>query len=1284
MWFTRVRRRILAARADRRRAVLARSFEVLEARRLLASSQIAATPPSFNTSNAGVTYGYTISGANVPQPTTVNLDWASGTTVNTVIGNPIVSTATMTTEGPYVLNASAAQLGTPPPGANDLLVVADPSNIISPADPSKVAALALSRITAVQPTFDNSGGVDYGYTIGIANLPQATTVDLDWASGTTAATVIGSPITSMPTATSVGTYSLTAPPSQLASPPPGARDLLVVADPGNLISSAGPTKVAALALPDLAVTTPAFATNGGLSFGYTISGANLPQATSIALFWAPAQTFDPAADTMAFSTATQTAVGSYGPIVVSAAQLAAQAPPPMGTTYLLVVANPPESENPGGLIVESNKINNVAALTLPVLAVQSIQWHPSTADQWNAPTSDLPKSGANAGGVDIAYTISGANLPQTTPIALYWVDASGNKLSAPITTGDDGAPLVTATAVDAPGHPYSIHVPASQLLVPPPGATGLVVALDPSGSSQFVGPVAMVNQPNASNTFTTNAASILAPYMLNGTEVNPVGAQVNAHDSAEMDATFRPAGGALTLDQARVLLGVTAFNWVQTVSFPRDWTALEFDLPNTNITISQTLDPATGLPLLDQNGNAHLQAIPDIYYNYQANQYESFSDTNKNGKLDSGPPAQPGLPDELPSLAPIGPEPLPASGVLDPLVSGSSGSVPFVVLQTTSQQSGTVQFTRVALPSLGTDPAVWQAPDSAIYYFNAGAELDSAISQHDDTLDFVDVPSFQLLHGSESVSFTTELAGVGSAGAQTWIGDNTNFNWTSNALRMTGSASDPENEIDYWQISNAAYAPAVTSGGVSGVQFSDPAQTAPVLASIGNVNTSPGSTVRLSAAATGSSAGEVVNYALDPGAPVGAAIDSGTGSFSWTVPATEPPGQYPVTVRGTDSANPSLSGTASFMIVVQQPPSLSAVAVTGTYGGTATLKATLTAGGSPLAGKTIAFTLNENGTMTTAGTATTDGNGVATLSGVSLAGFNPGSFTGAVGASFAGDSADLAASASGDLTVSPAQAAVSLSGLLFTYNGTAQTATVTTIPAGLSGASVSYTLNGAPVAAPMQAGRYSVQATLTNPNYTAASVTGTLVINQATTTLAWAPPADITSGSALGDAQLDATASVPGTFTYTPAAGTVLPSGQGQVLSVTFTPADTTDYAPAAGSTTINVLDPPQVVAIASVPSKKGLSAFTVRYSEPLSASSAGDSSLYHVFVAVTKIVKKHKMTVFSKALAIRGVTPSSSADTVTINLAKPFKGMVEVTVQGTITAANGSSSSVDFPMIVK
>jgi len=73
-----------------------------------------------------------------------------------------------------------------------------------------------------------------------------------------------------------------------------------------------------------------------------------------------------------------------------------------------------------------------------------------------------------------------------------------------------------------------------------------------------------------------------------------------------------------------------------------------------------------------------------------------------------------------------------------------------------------------------------------------------------------------------------------------------------------------------------------------------------------------------------------------------------------------------------------------------------------------------------------------------------------------------------------------------------------------------------------------------------------------------------------TPVISWAAPASIVYGTALSAAQLNATANVPGTFQYTPAAGTVLGAGN-QTLSVLFTPADTQAYTTAAATVPLNV-----------------------------------------------------------------------------------------------------------------
>src|SRR5262249_42672701 len=73
-----------------------------------------------------------------------------------------------------------------------------------------------------------------------------------------------------------------------------------------------------------------------------------------------------------------------------------------------------------------------------------------------------------------------------------------------------------------------------------------------------------------------------------------------------------------------------------------------------------------------------------------------------------------------------------------------------------------------------------------------------------------------------------------------------------------------------------------------------------------------------------------------------------------------------------------------------------------------------------------------------------------------------------------------------------------------------------------------------------------------------------------TPTITWGAPAAITFGTALSSAQLDATASTPGTFVYTPAAGTI-PTAGSNALSVTFTPSDTVNFASATATVTLTV-----------------------------------------------------------------------------------------------------------------
>ena len=112
-------------------------------------------------------------------------------------------------------------------------------------------------------------------------------------------------------------------------------------------------------------------------------------------------------------------------------------------------------------------------------------------------------------------------------------------------------------------------------------------------------------------------------------------------------------------------------------------------------------------------------------------------------------------------------------------------------------------------------------------------------------------------------------------------------------------------------------------------------------------------------------------------------------------------------------------------------------------------------------------------------------------------------------------------------------------------------------------------------------------------NYASATASVAITVGKTTPTITWGAPADIAYGTALGAAQLNATASVPGTFVYSPPVGTVLAAG-GRTLSVTFTPTDATSYASTAASVAITVSR--AMPAIAWIPPA------TIVYGTPLGA----------------------------------------------------------------------------------
>ena len=92
-------------------------------------------------------------------------------------------------------------------------------------------------------------------------------------------------------------------------------------------------------------------------------------------------------------------------------------------------------------------------------------------------------------------------------------------------------------------------------------------------------------------------------------------------------------------------------------------------------------------------------------------------------------------------------------------------------------------------------------------------------------------------------------------------------------------------------------------------------------------------------------------------------------------------------------------------------------------------------------------------------------------------------------------------------------------------------------------------------------------------------------IHKVTPSITWTDPAPIVYGTAISGTQLNATASVAGSFTYSVSIGSILDAGT-YTLNVVFIPADTTNYTDAAKSVTLVVQkadqgitwpDPPEI-----------------------------------------------------------------------------------------------------------
>jgi hypothetical protein len=213
-----------------------------------------------------------------------------------------------------------------------------------------------------------------------------------------------------------------------------------------------------------------------------------------------------------------------------------------------------------------------------------------------------------------------------------------------------------------------------------------------------------------------------------------------------------------------------------------------------------------------------------------------------------------------------------------------------------------------------------------------------------------------------------------------------------------------------------------------------------------------------------------------------------------------------------------------------------------------------------------------------------------------------------------------------------------------------------------------------PTTAP-SAGTASYSVTFT-PNdttdYTTTTLSVALKVNQAMPTLTWAAPSAITYGTALSAVQLDATASVPGSFAYSPAAGTIPPVGSDS-LSVTFTPTDAIDYETATGTVTILVEQPTPVLAsLSPVLVTAGGAAFS------LTVEGSGFTSASVVYLGTSALA-----TQYVSSVQITGQVPASAiaaSGVLTISVQNPAPGGgASNSLQFEVDSASGSTDAPTF-----
>jgi hypothetical protein len=599
--------------------------------------------------------------------------------------------------------------------------------------------------------------------------------------------------------------------------------------------------------------------------------------------------------------------------------------------------------------------------------------------------------------------------------------------------------------------------------------------------------------------------------------------------------------------------------------------------------------------------------------------------------------------------SPAGTYPITASGAADPNYN-------------LSYVNGTLTVTATA-PTQTT--LTWAAP-GAITYGTAlsAAQLDATASDPG-TFNYSPALGAMLAAGSQTLSVTFTPANSvlysGATASTTLTVQKAPLTITANNLTMPPGGPLPTLTASYSGFVNGDTASSLTTSVTlsTTATVSSPAGTYPITAS---------------GAASG-------NYSISYVGGTLTVSGTSTPTLTWAAPAG-------ITYGAALSAG-QLDATASVPGTFTYRPASGAVLATGTQ----TLSVTFVPSNTALYSSTnasVSLTVAKAPLTITASNASKLYAAVVPTLGCSYAGFvngdTPASLTtpvwmatGAASNSPVGGywiAANSATSSNYAITYSSATLTVTPSSLTITANNQSMTAgaalpALTAGYAGFVNGDTSASLTAQPALSTTAtsnsvAGTYPITVSgAADANYTIAYVNGTLTVTAAhptQTVLTWASPASITYGTALGAAQLNASASAPGTIVYSPASGTVLPAGA-QTLTAVFTPSNSSLYTGATNTVSLTVSKAPLTIMANNASKAYGaaLPSFSATYAGFVNSDTAA---------SLTTPVSLATTATSSSPAASYSITASGAVDAnYTISYAS---GTLTVTpVPLTITAAN-------------